>query len=99
MYRLQRKTMFWGSIAFSTLLLGSGLYQCAKADVKSACASDYIAHCVHTVPFSASCRACMRSVGIQGGLSETCLAALKASGQITKTDVSNYRKLHDVSQN
>ena len=50
----------------------------AALNVSSACRSDYMAYCSHTEPYSAPCKACMRSN--LGRLSLSCKLALKAAG-------------------
>jgi hypothetical protein len=47
-------------------------------DVSSACRSDYLSYCAHTEPYSAPCKACMRSNLPR--LSMSCKLALKAAG-------------------
>ena len=54
-----------------------------SSSVKSACASDYFAHCSMHSPDSPGVRQCMRKVGL--GLSKQCLGALVAAGQAPKS--------------
>lgn len=53
--------------------------------VKLACASDYYAHCSQHAPESAGVRQCMRAHGPQ--LSQRCVNALVASGEVAKSTV------------
>lgn len=85
---------FWNVvIMFAAIVVGMyALVQIAKADVTSACQSNYFTYCSHTEPFSKSCRACMRRVGRAGRLSKACLRALNVSGQITARDKRVYKR-------
>jgi hypothetical protein len=53
--------------------------------VKMACASDYYAHCSQHDPDSPGVRKCMRAVG--KNLSQRCIGALVAAGEVPKSVV------------
>lgn len=60
--------------------------QAASASVESACASDYFAYCSKHDPDSSATRTCMRSNASR--LSDRCVKALVADGEVAKGDVS-----------
>lgn len=60
--------------------------QAASASVESACASDYFAYCSKHDPDSAATRSCMRNNASR--LSDRCVKALVADGEVGKGDVS-----------
>ena len=57
-----------------------------SAQVRFACASDYLANCSSFAPDSAETRRCMRAVGYR--LSKGCVNALVAAGEVSKNEVS-----------
>jgi hypothetical protein len=54
--------------------------------VKTACASDYYAHCSAYSLDSPQVRSCMRAVG--KGLSKGCVSALVAAGEVSAAEVA-----------
>ncbi|MEQ1651197.1 MAG: hypothetical protein ABL897_01775 [Hyphomicrobium sp.] len=56
--------------------------------VKLACAKDYYAHCSKHSPGSPEVRQCMRAVG--EGLSQRCLNALVAAGEVSEKEVAEH---------
>lgn len=54
--------------------------------VRAACANDYLSNCSAFKPESAETRKCMRAVGYR--LSKGCIAALAATGQLTKSEMA-----------
>ena len=77
-------------ISFLVTLLAAGPALAVSARVKNACRNDYFRHCsMHSVG-TPELRSCMRAVGPR--LSGRCIAALKADGQIKKSDMRRYAK-------
>ena len=58
--------------------------------VRSACASDFMAHCSQHEPDSAGARSCMRAHG--PSLSKDCLDALIAAGEVSKQEVARRER-------
>jgi len=56
------------------------------ARVRNACAGDYLAYCSQHDPDGAGVRQCMRANGAR--LSSGCVAALVASGEVSKQQVA-----------
>jgi hypothetical protein len=75
-------TTFAVALALGTMFAATQVGAVSSA-VKSACASDYFAHCSQHSPDSPGVRQCMRKVGL--GLSKGCLGALVAAGQAPKS--------------
>ena len=59
--------------------------------VQLACANDYYAYCSRHDPDSAAARACMRTNGTK--LSQRCINALVAAGEVSKSEVSRRASL------
>lgn len=59
--------------------------------VKLACANDYYAYCSQHVPGSVGVRQCMRAHGSQ--LSQRCVGALIAAGEVSKVEVDRRKAL------
>jgi hypothetical protein len=59
--------------------------------VQLACATDYYAHCSAYSPDSPQVRTCMRAVG--RGLSERCINALVAGGEVSAAEVAGRRSI------
>ncbi len=57
-----------------------------SAQVRNACAGDYLTHCSAFEPESAETRHCMRSVGYK--LSSGCIQALVAAGEVSKAEIA-----------
>jgi len=57
-----------------------------SARVKMACAGDYFSFCSQHAPTSPAVRQCMRSNGLK--LSDRCVNALVAAGEVSEADVS-----------
>ena len=57
--------------------------------VQMACASDYYAYCAKHDPNGPGVRACMRANGLK--LSDRCVNALIAAGEITQAEVDRRR--------
>ena len=80
----------WSMRAFLALLfLGASATLCV-ADIQEACQSDYQRYCSNTEPWSGPCRACMRKVGRAHRLSQGCIQALVAAGEVTAADRYHY---------
>jgi hypothetical protein len=56
-----------------------------SAQVRNACANDYLSNCSQFDPDSAQTRKCMRAVGHR--LSKGCVNALVAAGEVSKAEV------------
>ncbi len=54
--------------------------------VRSACADDYLAYCSQHDPDGPGTRRCMRANGLK--LSQACINALVAAGEVSKREVS-----------
>ena len=57
-----------------------------SAQVRNACADDYLSHCSQFDPESAQTRRCMRAVGYK--LSKGCVDALVDAGEVSKAEVA-----------
>ena len=57
-----------------------------SAQVRNACANDYLSNCSQFDPDSAQTRKCMRAVGYK--LSGGCIKALVAAGEVSKAEVA-----------
>ena len=57
-----------------------------NAQVRFACAGDYLSNCSSFAPDSAETRRCMRAVGFR--LSKGCVAALVKTGMVSKSEVA-----------
>lgn len=74
-------------------IVGAGLLTAFSAEagavdarVRAACTSDYLAYCSQHDPEGPGVRKCMRANGPK--LSKGCIAALVASGEVSKTEVA-----------
>lgn len=56
------------------------------ARVRAACTGDYLAYCSQHDPDGPGVRKCMRANGLK--LSKGCIAALVATGEVSKTEVA-----------
>jgi hypothetical protein len=56
------------------------------AQVRNACAGDYLSNCSQFEPESSQTRRCMRAVGYK--LSKGCIDALVAAGEVSKADIA-----------
>ena len=72
------------SITLGALLVSSQA-GAVSLGVKLACAADYHAHCSMHAPDSPGVRKCMRAVG--RNLSQGCISALVAAGEVSKSTV------------
>ncbi len=57
-----------------------------SAQVRFACAGDYLSNCSSFAPNSPETRRCMRAVGFR--LSKGCVAALVQAGEVSKSEVA-----------
>jgi hypothetical protein len=57
-----------------------------SAQVRHACAGDYLSNCSSFAPESAETRRCMRAVGYR--LSQGCIHALVAAGEVSKAEIA-----------
>ena len=71
---------------FAVALLSASQAGAVSAQVRSACAGDYLSNCSAFEPESAETRRCMRAVGYK--LSSGCIQALVAAGEVSKTEVA-----------
>jgi len=78
------RTILASAAALAALMI-SGQAGATSLAVKMACASDYYAHCSQHDPDSPGVRKCMRSVG--KNLSQRCLGALVAAGEVSKSAI------------
>ncbi|RTL63474.1 MAG: hypothetical protein EKK41_23305 [Hyphomicrobiales bacterium] len=74
-------------------LVGAGLLTALSVEagavdarVRAACTGDYLAYCSQHDPDGPGVRKCMRANGMK--LSKGCIAALVASGEVSKTEVA-----------
>jgi hypothetical protein len=74
------------ALALSALVLGTTAASAVSMRVQTACASDYMAHCSQHDPDGPGARRCMRANGLK--LSQGCLNALIAAGEVTKAEVA-----------
>ncbi|HYD15069.1 MAG TPA: hypothetical protein VEA77_01580 [Hyphomicrobium sp.] len=80
--------------AFTAFVLTGALSTQAGAvslGVKLACASDYYSYCSQHAVGSPAVRQCMRSHGPQ--LSNRCVSALIAAGEVSKSEVDRKRAM------
>ena len=73
------------AVALGTLAIVSNEAGAVSLAVKMACAQDYYSHCSQHDPDSSGVRKCMRAVG--RNLSQGCLNALVAAGEVPKSKV------------
>ncbi|MGZ8410975.1 MAG: hypothetical protein ACXWVS_13830 [Hyphomicrobium sp.] len=73
-------------LAFGALSGGPSEAGAVSARVKMACAGDYFSYCSQHSPTSPAVRQCMRANGLK--LSDRCVSALVAAGEVSKEDVS-----------
>ncbi len=74
------------AIAFGAAIVPVSQAAAVSGQVRFACASDYLANCSSYAPDSSDTRRCMRAVGYR--LSKSCVDALVASGEISKSEVA-----------
>ena len=77
------------AISIGTIAMHASQASAQSLAVQMACASDYYAYCSQHDPFGAGARACMRSNGLK--LSNRCVNALVAAGEVSKTEVDRRR--------
>lgn len=75
----------WAKL-FTLMLLLPGEVGAVDGRVSAACANDYLAYCSKHDPDGPGVRHCMRAVGPR--LSPSCVNALIAAGEVSKTEVS-----------
>ncbi len=80
------RTMLAAAILLGTVILPTSQASAVSARVRFACAGDYLANCSSYAPESAETRRCMRAVGFR--LSQSCLNALVAAGEVAKSEVA-----------
>ena len=85
-----RRTVFAAAIVISGLAFGPTSASAASSSVERACASDYFAYCSQHDPESSGVRRCMRANGSK--LSQRCLNALAAAGEVSKSEVRSASK-------
>lgn len=68
------------------LVVGPQVASAVSPAVKSACRSDYFAHCSAHAVGSPELRKCMRAVGSR--LSPGCISALIAAGEVSRVTVA-----------
>ena len=76
--------------ALVVTLLSSPQAYAASAAVERACSGDYFAYCSKHDPDSAGARRCMRSNGAR--LSQGCINALVAAGEVSKAETRTAKK-------
>jgi hypothetical protein len=85
---LTRKTIVrpFAMVAFGlgSFILLAGNAGAVDARVSSACASDYLSYCSQHDPDGPGTRRCMRA----NGLSQPCVNALVAAGEVSKREVA-----------
>jgi hypothetical protein len=74
------------AVALSVLVLPNAQAFALSGSVINACTSDYLTYCSSYDIDSSQVRKCMRSVGIK--LSQGCINALVASGEVSKSEVA-----------
>jgi hypothetical protein len=74
-----------------TLASAPASAQSSSLAVQLACAGDYYAYCSRHDPDSAGARSCMRINGQK--LSQRCINALVAAGEVTKAEVARRASL------
>lgn len=80
------RVLFLASAAAGALLASASQAGAVSAQVRFACASDYLSNCSSYAPESAETRRCMRAVGYK--LSKGCIDALVAAGEVSKSEVA-----------
>lgn len=81
-----------GVLMLAIAILTAGSPASANSlSVQLACASDYYAYCSKHDPDGAAVKACMRANGLR--LSDRCLNALVAAGEVSKAEVSRRASL------
>jgi hypothetical protein len=83
------RPLLWGVAAAACMLaVALPISQAAaiSAQVRHACAGDYLSNCSSFAPESAQTRRCMRAVGYR--LSKGCVRALVAAGEVSKAEVA-----------
>ena len=83
------RTAVMGTLALGALVANSYQANAYSLRVKMACASDYFANCSASSIESPQTRSCMRAVG--PGLSDGCVSALVAAGEVTADEVARRR--------
>jgi hypothetical protein len=89
-----KNTAFGLSIVFAFVICCSGTALAGSAyskAVQKACAADYHAHCSEYGLESAALRTCMDRNG--RSLSQTCVRALVAAGEVSQAEVDRRKKL------
>lgn len=71
-------------------LVATGPALAVSSSVKNACKSDYLAYCSNHAVGSKSLRGCMRAASSK--LSNRCVKALAAAGEVSKADRARYAK-------
>ncbi len=71
-------------------LMPTGAVHAVSASVKNSCKSDYLAYCSNHEVGSKNLRQCMRSASSK--LSNQCVKALVADGEVSKADRARYAK-------
>jgi hypothetical protein len=74
------------ALAFLALVLGTTVAGAVSTRVQTACASDFMAYCSQHDPDGPGARKCMRVNGPK--LSQACLNALIAAGEVSKAEVA-----------
>ena len=74
------------TLATGALLLGTAISGAVDGRVRSACTGDYLTYCSQHDPDGPGTRRCMRANGPR--LSQACLNALVAAGEVSKREVS-----------
>jgi hypothetical protein len=74
------------AIALAAAVLPATEAAAVSAQVRYACAGDYLANCSSYAPESAETRKCMRAVGYR--LSKGCINALIAAGEVSRSQVA-----------
>jgi hypothetical protein len=74
------------AIALAAAIVPAGQAAAVSSQVRFACAGDYLTHCSSFAPESAETRRCMRAIGHK--LSQGCINALVASGEVSKAEVA-----------
>lgn len=74
------------ALAVSSMLVAASSAIGASAAVEAACMSDYFTFCSKHEPGSSGVRSCMKANGSK--LSDQCVKALVADGEVSKADVA-----------
>jgi hypothetical protein len=80
------RSVMAAAVALSALVLPNAQAFAVSGSVMNACASDYLTYCSSYDVDSSQVRQCMRSVGNK--LSQGCVNALIASGEVSKSEVT-----------